>query len=249
MSCEPWHVWDWPRLWWIGRHQLPLPLPRKRLPSQKNLASSPHGNPSRDSEFSVHGLIKMWERRWELRRTDSRTDSLAHSQASLPFIPHLKFLEIKLSWWSLSTCENSLGFGGVAEQMWCFSAYRCPRVTQFCLSTACSRLCPPYQVKLHLTITPLCVLLVLCLEDHPALIECMRFTVSCKRVWNPLDMPGLGVGAAPSFALLSRTLPRLFSGQSQTFQASKMFEKYHEIKGGNRSPKKSVPESKPRLRS
>lgn len=62
-------------------------------------------------------------------------------------------------------------------------------------------------------------------------------------------MPGLGVGAAPSSALLSHTLPRLFSGQSQTFQVIKMFEKYHEIKGGNRGPKKSVPENKPSLRN
>lgn len=51
MSCEPWHVWDWPRLWWIGRHQLPLPLPRKRGKESMEFLTP----------ISTHGSQSPWQ--------------------------------------------------------------------------------------------------------------------------------------------------------------------------------------------
>lgn len=92
----------------------------------------------------MNSLIKTCEKRWGLQdRVQNRNTGISPGFSAVP--TPLTFLEIWLSWWSLSTCEHCLGYGAMAEKMRWFSAYCCPRVSLLCLSTGCSLLCHPVR--------------------------------------------------------------------------------------------------------
>lgn len=144
----------------------------------------------------------------------------------------LEFLEIRLPWWPLSTCEHCLGFGAMAEKMWWFSAYCCPRVSLLCLSTACSLLCHPVRSNCILR-SSCCVCGWFC--AWKIIWSWLNICISLfpvREYWGPWTCCDLGsrVGIAPPFPLLPALsspplshIDNVDSCQKQTFQATKVF--------------------------
>lgn len=105
---------------------------------------------------------------------DDRRDPRTNTSSMFPIFPATQaavtFLEIRFSWESApSDCEHSLGIWGTGVRLRGHINF-CIPLPRGLFSSACqqpsSLLWPSCQVKLHLAIALLRVLLVLCPKDH-----------------------------------------------------------------------------------